>query len=513
MPGREGWQSLLSSRARLQVFLQVSKSSWTYTIAMAKETTYETKGAADGLSDVFGTLNKSVMALAIQPLNTALTLTGRKVYDVMLHIAQTNPSGDDGGWSYPVAGIMHGYGSKTKASERIQRYIELMVQTAVVYRPLAASEASMTLDGFDLPPGKTIEEARTFTLLAEARLYRRGRDWWVTWYFPPTIREQLLNPGRWAQIELSSVARMSTYTGLALYEITARYKESPGGLTSRQTPEFWMEVLREGGELKKREWRKFKNELLMPGIQEINEVTELKVELVEHRTRGAVDAVQFKVSRKPKPEMAGREMVDVSLVIQAQRLGIKEHEFDAMVVKYGAARVADGLASMEAYAYNPAKKIVNGVAYLKTVIGNQEKDQVGQAQMFTDDTVLSEEERVFAPSEKREEIDRAELLKAWMAAKMKALKLEFGSMPKSEQDRWVEMATPAILQLGFMTPNMRTRVLRKEWESPLISGHVLRVYAASKHGPEWDKPSEIDLTLFSVDLRREEEGTAARPAR
>ena len=214
-------------------------------------------GPHSAASNTAGTLSKSVFALAIEPLTMALTVTGRKAYDVMLWIAQGSEPAADGGYTSPVSAILRGYGSTTKASERVQRYIEQMVQTTVVWRPLAASEqATLLPDGFEGKAGaKVTEEARTFPLLAEARLYIRGGEAWVTWYYPPSIRDQLVNPERWAQIELNSIARLSTYTAVALYEICARYKASPGGLTSRHEPEFWTRVLREGGGIKPREFR------------------------------------------------------------------------------------------------------------------------------------------------------------------------------------------------------------------------------------------------------------------
>ena len=61
-------------------------------------------------AEVAGTLSKSVFALAIEPLTMALTVTGRKAYDVMLWIAQRNPSASDGGYSSPVSTILKGYG-------------------------------------------------------------------------------------------------------------------------------------------------------------------------------------------------------------------------------------------------------------------------------------------------------------------------------------------------------------------------------------------------------------------
>jgi hypothetical protein len=62
------------------------------------------------------TLTKSVHALAIEPLNQALTVTGRKAYNVMLFIAQRTVPDKDGWYSSPVSAILKGYGSSTKAS-------------------------------------------------------------------------------------------------------------------------------------------------------------------------------------------------------------------------------------------------------------------------------------------------------------------------------------------------------------------------------------------------------------
>ena len=69
--------------------------------------------AEPGTSTAAGTLSKSVFALAIEPLTMALTVTGRKAYDVMLWIAQRSTAGPDGGYSSPVSDILRGYGSTT----------------------------------------------------------------------------------------------------------------------------------------------------------------------------------------------------------------------------------------------------------------------------------------------------------------------------------------------------------------------------------------------------------------
>jgi hypothetical protein len=440
-----------------------------------------------------------VAALAIEPLTMALTVTGRKAYDVMLWLAQRGSPGPEGGYSSPVSAILKGYGSTTKASERVQRYIEQMVQTTVVWRPLAASEqTTLVFDGS--APGtnapEITDEARTFPLLAEARLYMRNGQAWVTWFYPPSIREQLISPERWAQIELNSITRLNTYTAVALYEICARYKDSPGGLTSRQTPEFWSKVLREGGGTKAREYRKFKHELLMPAVAEINEKTEILVDLVEHRLHGTLDQVQFKVKRQIRPAQDERpEAADVTLPLRAAKFGIREADLDTMVGKYGALKVTEALDAMDAHVSGGSSsgKISNAAAYLKTVLANRFPDAAGEQD-------LSPSERNFAA---RPVADGRQLVQAFKAEKMRRVHQEFAALPPDEQELWIERASEKLKAVN--TPGIRKRLLERDWESPLIRATVLDVYASQMHGSKWAEPSDIDLALFA--------GAVERPAR
>lgn len=430
----------------------------------------------------------------------ALTVTGRKAYDVMLWIAQRSSVSGDGGYSSPVSAILRGYGSTTKASERVQRYIEQMVQTTVVWRPLAASEqTTMLLEGFEnTGPEAVTDEARTFPLLAEARLYLRGGEAWVTWYYPPSIKEQLISPERWAQIELNSIARLSTYTGVALYEVCARYKDSPGGLTSRHEPEFWTRVLREGGGIKPREFRKFKNELLMPAVAEINEETEITIELIEHREQSVLRSVQFKVARKAKERTRVPEPADVTLVMRAAKLAIREADFDALVLKYGPSKVTEGLDAMDAHVEgHSAGKILNRGAYLKTVLANRFPDG-GPAPASPVSPAAVAQERPPATRAADPRIEAQQLVEAWKAHKLKQVRAEFAALPEAEQVRWIDESAPRLLASTIATPGLRRRLAEHDWESPLISRVVLDVYATGRYGSDWKEPSDMDIVMFSV---------------
>ena len=58
---------------------------------------------------------------------------------------------------------------------------------------------------------------------------RSSGEQWVTWFYPPSIRDMVIEPSRWAQLDIKEMAALSTYVSVALYEICARYKDAPGG--------------------------------------------------------------------------------------------------------------------------------------------------------------------------------------------------------------------------------------------------------------------------------------------
>ena len=445
-----------------------------------------------------GTLNKAVQALAIEPLSMALTVTGRKAYDVMIWLAQRGSPSADGGYSSPVSAILKGYGSSTKASERVQRYIEQMVQTTVVWRPLTASDAAtLTLDGFE--PGAALsarEEARTFPLLAEARLYKRAGEWWVTWYYPPSIKEQLISPERWAQIELNSIARLNTYTAVALYEICARYKDSPGGLTSRHEPDFWTSVLREGGGLKTREFRKFKSELLQPAIREINEKTEVDIDLIEHRTGAVLASIQFKVARKPqRPTPADPvEPADVMLPMQAAQLGIREEELDTLILKHGALKVADGMDALRAHIdAHKGSSVRKPVAYLSAILTNRGPALAEPSPISRDEVEVAQRQDPLREHQQR--------VDAWRQQRVREMRDEFAAQPPAVRAEVIARARGLHPVLSTSSA-MRRRLDAGEWESPLVSHIILDVFAAARYGSDWKEPGDLDIVLAGVDASR-----------
>jgi len=444
-----------------------------------------------------GTLSKSVFALAIVPLNLALTPTSRKAYNVMLYLAQRQTADGEGGFSAPLSSIVRGFGQTSKINERVRDYIEQMTRSNVEWRPLARSEQwALPLEGGaqQLDTGPT-DEWRIFPLLAEARFYRRGGEPWVTWYFPPSIREQLVEPTRWAQLELQVFSRLSTYTSIALYEICARYKDSPGGRTSRHPWDFWVSVLRGSESSKPREWRKFKNEFLGPAIAEINEQSDIQVQLIENKQGRTLVDVQFEVRKRALPRDDEPEVPDITLTLRAAKVGVREADLDQLMERHGEARVGEALDALDRHLNDPrSKPVLNRAAYLKGILNN-----LPAAPAAVEEGARSE---VLEATRKPRGagMNREEVLQSWMKRRFDFMRRAFEALPEHERDEWIDAARRSLEEAGSLTPSLLRRLHERQWQSPLVTGVIVNHFASTRYGAAWNVPTETDLAVHAAEL-------------
>lgn len=467
---------------------------------------------------------KSVYALAIQPLRMPLSVTGRKAYDVMLWYAQRLEPDEEGGFSCPVSSILKSAGSNTTSTNRLQRYIEQMVQTSVIWRPLSPSEQQGLFDPDVLEPEPQMEgEVRTFTLLAEARRSYRGGQAWVTWFYPPTIRKQLVNPERWAQLQIASIAKLSTYSAVALYEICARYKTAPGGLTSRHPPEFWVSVLREGGDIKPMDYRHFKSRMLKRDIAEINAETEIQIELIEHRasTRGReIVAVQFRVEKSGKASSAGVAVngsaapvsgpvpVDDMLAIQASRHNIREADVDLMVAKYGLGNVQRAIDYMDTRkSKRGAQPIYNPTHYLRHLLNQKSlswEDGGGSDAGASGVAVEPTPEQRERALDQQRQAEQENIKGLWIAHRKAQLKEEFSRLRDDEQREYLRRTLDSSESLRN-SPSARKRIAQGEWKSPLVFHYVIALFAKDRLGESWMTPTARELAEFAASVEDENE--------
>lgn len=425
------------------------------------------------------TLKKAVTTLAIAPQTESLTRAGRMAYNLMIFKAQRMRCDEEGGYSAPLSDIIKGFGSTTRDSTRIRTYIEQMCSTVVRWFPLSRSdEAQATLAGIEaLTEADGEVDARIFTLLSEARFTRRSGEQWVTWFFPPTIRDMVIEPSRWAQLDIKEMAQLSHYASVALYEVCARYKDVPGGLTNRADPSFWVQALRPDPETKPREWRKFKNETLKPAIAEISQLTSLEVELVEERKGRAVVSVQFQVRRKETDRVASS--VDLTLVEQAAELGVKERDLDQLVEEYGEGKVKKAIdAAAGRLRAQPTVPIKHPVAYLRKSLRNSLADSLFSAESQSDATSDVTPAPAPATGASRPE-------DAWLEQRKREVNEALDQLTAEELEPYAARARDSLASKSLLSPAMQRRFEQKQYRSPVVWEYIRAAYAEQQFGPNW----------------------------
>lgn len=427
------------------------------------------------------TLKKAVTTLAIAPQTESLTRTGRMAYNLMIFKAQRMNSDAEGGYTAPISEIVKGFGATTRDSARVREYIEKMCTTLVRWYPLSSGdEAQSTIIGLEQAPSDPedpMRDSRVFTLLSEARFSRRGGEQWVTWFFPPSIREMVIEPMRWAQIDIQELAALSRYASVALFEVCSRYKDVPGGLTNRGTPDWWITALRADAKESKREWRKFKNETLKPALAEISQRTSLEVRLVEYKKGKSVTEVQFAVRRKRSEEEGDPGPVSLTVVDKALNHGIKERDLDALVDQYGEDMVVRALNAIDARNKVQMKEsIEHPLAYLRKVLRN-----AGTGGLFDAPIAPSRALHPVSATTTRDE-------DAWLQERRRQINAELEAMSAEQVEEFADLARAKLSEVGGLTAAMQKRFAAKQYQAPMVREYIRAAYAEKVYGPDWKVP-------------------------
>lgn len=123
----------------------------------------------------------------------------------------------------------------------------------------------------------------------------------VFYSYAPQIKPMLFDSKIYARLDLRIQRTFKLDSAAALYEWVNRFRTNPSKLTNEMVWEDWRWVIY--GEVSEtsvlKEYKLFKREKLKPAIKEINEKSDLTVELIENKDGGrSVKTLQFKVEEK-----------------------------------------------------------------------------------------------------------------------------------------------------------------------------------------------------------------------
>lgn len=115
--------------------------------------------------------------------------------------------------------------------------------------------------------------------------------------YAPDLREKLYRPEVYARINLAIQARFGSGYALALYENCARFRKV--GTTGWIDLETWRDLLGVG-EDQYRAFKALRQKVLAPAIKEVNEFSDVRVEMETQREKRRIVALKFVVVEAPE---------------------------------------------------------------------------------------------------------------------------------------------------------------------------------------------------------------------
>ncbi|QRF63261.1 replication initiation protein [Variovorax paradoxus] len=439
-------------------------------------------------------LRKAVNTLAIVPKSARITTLGRKSYNVLLYQAQEQGLEKDV-FRTPLDTVVKGLDFDSNDHALIKKHLRAMVSTTVEWQsPTSGEGASWNVSG----------------LLAHAKLSKERGQVWVEWSYAVNLKQELLEPTVFARLRLEVISQLRTHAGVVLYEICTRYKDI--GRTARQPWRWWYPVLSGNPTSEKTErleYRIFKRDTLKPAIAEVNSITDLDIELVEHKQGRFVDEIQFYIGLKKQTNLAltrPPRPVDVGLVTRAAKLGIPEETLEPLWVAHGEAAVHQALEALERRMANPFPEALRDpLRYLKALLANAAPPASAATATSTIDGGLPTAARELPSARKarwqaewtRREHDRC-------AAAINAL--------SEEAQRELETQLLESLRARDAHPSIIKRLGASGWQHPMVRQEMLKFFGDASFGAGWDKPTAEQLLEIASQIGVDQEaGDPADP--
>jgi plasmid replication initiation protein len=191
----------------------------------------------------------------------------------------------------------------------------------------AVKQLTQTLIEWNILDDSGQEEEWTISTALSAVTFR-AKDGMCIFSFSPPLRKKLYQPAVYAKIDLKIVCKFNSGYALALYENCFRFKNvKTTGWMSLTTFKKLMGV---DGSAYYRNYFRLNQKIIIPAVQEVNEVSDIVVAVEYKRSGRFVDSLKFNISVKPTREETPQGVGDV-VDIQQDNSGLQNR----LVREYG----------------------------------------------------------------------------------------------------------------------------------------------------------------------------------
>lgn len=316
---------------------------------------------------------------------------------------------------------------------------------------------------------------------------KHGGRVWLGYTFPPEVHELVMAPGTYTKLSIFYQGLLKSGASLALYEICRRYASNPSRLTNQDTYAHWYVVLT-GNPISSEDdlppYKYFKRDVISKAIAEINALTDINVELVEHKSGRKVEQLQFRVeqAKQGQLEFPVPPVLDSQLLERLTHLGLSQNEAQDLVATQGDEKVRAAVRMTEdRMMQRTAAPLESPLAYFRWAL----KDGSGAAQQKS----LEAADKPAPKPPKVEEGAGKSLMDEFQAARARKAFGAYSDMTELEQgELWSRFKAGSKLKSV------------KEASGP--SGAMLRSLFSTWLAQQWwGEPSASDLAEFIASNR------------
>lgn len=395
---------------------------------------------------------KTNEAIGLRVSEGRLSLLSRKIFNVMVYHAQrvrvkgeNAPIDTEAAKKYfwiPLADVARDAAYDSKDTELLKEHVQEL-QNIRIYSEDAIQWTSERL-------------VSSVKLVNPKGLNKKGGMLWFGFAFPPEVESMVMSPGSYTKLSVYYQALLRSGASLALYEICRRYATNPSKVTNRADWEWWYGALT-GNPVREAlpEYKYFKRDVIKPAIAEINMVTDISVELIEHKQGRKVAALQFKVTPVQQSPLMfpAPPVIDGELVQRMMALGISQDDACNLLATTEDGKLRATLELTETRVRNPkASKIDSPAGYFKTAL----RDGYATPSEVAKKTLVKMERKPSVAAS----IDA--IRERYFVERAKDALAMFNELDKSEQDAWLDSfkdsgkAKGISLVRGLATASART---------------------------------------------------------
>lgn len=421
---------------------------------------------------------KTNEAIGLRVSEGRLSLLSRKLFNVMVYHAQqlripgeNAPISTEAAKKYfwiPLAEVARDAAYDSNDTEKLKAHLEELQNIRVHME-----------DGIQWTSQRLVSAV---SLVNPAGLKKRGGQLWFGFAFPPEVATLVMSPGSYTKLAIYYQTLLRSGASLALYELCRRYLTNPSKVTSRQEWEWWYGALT-GNPITETipQYKYFKRDVIKPAVAEINMVTDINVELIEHTQGRKVVALQFRVEQASQGSLnfPAPPVIDSALLGRIMALGISQEEASNLLATHDEPKLTANLALVEERLRSPGKpKIDSPAAYFKQALKKGYATPEKVAKTSVEKTAIEAKPALETPEELQER---------YLAARAKEAYELYLEMGDEEQQEWMGRFKQSgkASRIANASGNLASALFRNEFT---------RWFAQQ----QWKDPTPNDLIRFAI---------------